>query len=248
MYYSNPVSQIDHTAYQNLNCVAATASMLADTSSLGFWNVTPARIRSLSGDTSGGITYTAASNAVQNATGGDVNLQILYWAPQNANRSTLDDLLEAPRSVGIVIHCAYTVNTPFRTGWFAGTHSVVVVAKRHRNGVKQALVMDPGRSDPKAVWWPWALLIKAAKGAAGGDFIHVLYTRDMDDVKRVAKKNGAIRSAPRQDAPRVSTITAGNVYTVYGTVRGGQWEVPYHQGRGWSKLGVNKFAHGGRIR
>lgn len=257
LYLGRPVSQIDGSWAQNLNCVLASTSELGDCSSLGFWRISPARLRSLSGDYVGGVTYDDAKKTLANATNGEVNLTIVYWAPENSSESTLDNILSARRVTGISIDAGVTRYTPFRTGTFTGGHTVVVGSKRNayvyindkRVLQKQALVMDPGHGTAKWVWWPWSLLIKAAKARTGGNMIHVIYTRDLTNVNRLVKSTGAVRTEPRMRATKVGEVTKGEIVRVITTVRGGTWEYgTHHRGIGWAKLGDKRYTHGGRVR
>ncbi len=256
LYLGKPVSQIDGSWAQNLNCVLASAAELADCSSVGYYRPTPARLRSLTGDYQGGVSYDQARSSVASYTNSEVILSVLYWAPQTSSDSTLDHLLDARRVVGISIDAGVTRYTPYRTGTFTGGHAVIVGAKRNayvwindrKVLQKQALVMDPGHGTAQWVWWPFSLLLQAAKARTGGNMIHVFYTRDLTSVKRIAKSDGAIRSEPRMRATKVGEINKGQVYYVETTTRGGSWETNGHTGIGWSKLGTGKYAHGGRLR
>lgn len=250
-YIGNPVSQLDGTWAQDWNCVAATVSELGDCSSLGFWKVPPSRIRTLTGDYLGGLTYTDAAEALKTATNGDVVVSYLYWVPS----STLDDLLNAPRISGIVIDCSVTRYTPFRTGTFTGLHSVVVGAKRiitlkRSDGTsykqKQAFVMDPINNT--WVWWPWSLLMQAANYAAGAGLIHVIYTRDLANVTRTTTSDGYIRSSAHITNNKISPFVNGKSFTVIQTIRGGVWTVQGREGKGWSRIGTNKYVVGGKLR
>lgn len=258
IYLGDAVSQLDGTAYAHQNCVAACTSVLGDTSSLSWWNVPPSRIRKLSGDTVGGLTYGDSVAALKLATGGEVDLKVLYWAPQNATTSTLDDLIDAGKVMAISILAAITRYTPYNTGTFTGRHNVVVGAKRYAtltrsDGTKftqkQGLVMDPGHTDVKWVWWPWNLIVKAATSSTGTNAIHCYYTRDLTNVKRRAKTSGAVRSTPAVTATNVvGRVVKDAEYTVLDTVKGGTWNLDVRKGTGWSKIGDKKFTHAGRIR
>lgn len=256
-YLGNAVTQLDGSKYAHQNCVLATTSVLGDTSTLGFHRITPARLRVLSGDTLGGVTYTTAAKTILGATNNEVKLTVLYWAPQNSTESTLDDILDARRATALSIDCSVTRYTPFRTGTFTGGHTITVGAKRYvtitrSDGStyrqKQAYVMDSGHSTAKWVWWPWSLLIKAAKARTGNNTIHVMYTRDVTNVTRVAASDGPIRSSATIANNKVGMVYKGKSYVVLDTVKGSAWTVDGRTGTGWSKLGAGKFVSGGRLR
>lgn len=250
-YIGNAVTQLDGSKFAHQNCVLATTSVLIDSASLGYWKVKPSRLRTLSGDTSGGVTYSLAESTAAKATDKEVNLTTVYWAPENSSESTLDNILSAPRLTAISIDAGVTRYTPFRTGTFTGGHTVTVGGKRtilvtredgSRVNQKQAYVMDSGHSDAKWVWWPWSLLIKAAKSRTGGNSIHVLYTRDLGGTKRVAKGKGAIRSSAKVTSTnRVGSLVAGQWYTVVSTVKGGTYTLDGRTMNGWNKLGTGKY-------
>lgn len=256
LYLGRPVSQVDGSWAQNLNCVLASSAELADCSSVGYYRPTPSRLRSMTGDYVGGVTYDQAKRVIADYTNNEVNLTVIYWAPENLSESTLNSILNARRVTGISIDAGVTRYTPFRTGTFTGGHTVVVGNKRsvyvyidgRRVLQKQALVMDPGHSTAEWVWWPWSLLIKAAKARTGGNMIHVLYTRDLTSTNRLAKSDGAVRSAPKMTAMKVGEVVKGQVYFTETTMRGGAWSTSGHSGIGWTQLGVGRYAHGGRIR
>lgn len=258
VYLSDAVSQLDGSKYAHQNCVAACTSALGDTSSLSWWNVPPAKIRTLTGDISGGISYDDSVAALKTATGGEVDLKVMYWAPINSTVDTLDDLITAGRVVAISILTSVTRYTPFNTGTFTGRHNVVVGAKRTilitredgtRVNQKQGLVMDPGRTTAKWVWWPWSLIIKAAKASTGSNHMHCYYTRDLTKVTRTAKSSGAVRSVPEvRTGNIVGRVVKGQGYSVLDTVRGSRWTLDGREGYGWSKIGDRKYVHGGRLR
>lgn len=251
-YLGNAVSQIDGTYYAHQNCVLATTSVLGDSASLGYWKVSPARLRRLSGDTSGGVTYGLAEDTMYRASDQEVNLTTVYWAPQNTTTSTLDNILDAPRVTAISISAAVTRYTPYRTGTFTGGHTVTVGAKRYQEIIradgsrykqKQVKVMDSGHSTARWVWWPWSLLIKAAKARTGGNSIHVLYTRDLGYFSRRAKADGAIRStaSASSSANIVGRIYEGTAYTVILTLRGGTYTLDGKKMSGWNKLSAGRY-------
>lgn len=252
-YLGEGVSQLDGSKYSQSNCVLASTTELMDCSTLGFWRVKPSNLRIISGDTEGGVSYTLAASTAKKATAGEVDLTVIYWAPENSTTSTLDNLLDSPRVTAVSISAAVTRYTPFRTGTYTGGHTVIAGAKRfatvtRADGTKyqqkQVYVMDAGHLEAKWVWWPWSLLIKAAKARTGNNTIHVLYTRDLGGVSRVAKEDGAIRSSAKvilSPSNKVGTITKGNSYTVQETVRGGSYSLDGRTMSGWNKLGTGKY-------
>lgn len=252
IYLGDAVSQLDGSTFAHQNCVAACTSELGDCDSLGYWNVRPSTIRKLTGDTSGGLSYDDSIAALKAATG--IGLKVLYWVSESA----LDDAIDSPRVAAISIDCSVTRYTPFRTGTYTGRHNVVVGGKRYVTvtrsdgstySQKQAYVMDPGRTDAVWVWWPWSLLIKAAKASTGNGTIHLYYTRDFTNVKRTVESDGAIRTSTSVTATKVGTVRKGEIYTVLTTAKGGEWgSGTTHPGNGWSKIGTSKFVNGGRLR
>jgi hypothetical protein len=254
MTYRNAAkSQLDGTPYAQSNCGATVAGRLADTATLGFWSPGGGVVRNWTGDTSGGIDYTTLASAIKSHTG--ETLTVLYFAPP----STLDDILDAPRVTGLSILCSVTVNTPYHTGNYTGRHCVEVGAKRTVNvkradgttyAQKQAYVMDPGKG-PAYVgwqWWPWSLLMKAAKASTGTDAIHLIYTRDLADTKRTAKADGGIHATADTGGTLVGSVKSGTAYSVAATLKGGGYSANGHTCYGWSELGAGKFVAGRSLR
>jgi hypothetical protein len=248
-YLGDAVTQLDGTTYQYSDCGCAGSAELADCSSLGFWRPTPARIRNLSGDTSGGVSYPDLAAAVKKATYGEVVLTPLFWVPP----STLDDIMSAPRVTGVSILCSVTINTPFRTSpTYTGRHFIVLGARRYATVTrsdgtkyqqKQGLIMDPGHSTTylKWQWWPWALIVKAATASTGNGTVNLMQTRDLGGVSRTAKANGGVHTTPSTTASLIGTVAKDKTYTVAGTVRGGGYAANGHICKGWSKRGTGQF-------
>lgn len=250
-YRGQPMTQLDGSAFAHSNCVLTVARKLADLWTLGFWQPPVRALRVATGDTSGGVTFEAAEAATARITGGEVALRHRYSAPT----STLDDLIDAGRELGVTIHTAVTAGTPFATGRFRGLHLIAVLDKRAvaytdaagaKRTQKQGLVMDPGHSAPTFRWWPWALIVKAAQAATAGAGVHVLYGRDRVNVARTVKNDGAIRSAPQLvDSPKsnvVGHVKAGQTVTVAGTVDGGPYPLGTRKNlTGWNQLGPSRF-------
>lgn len=253
IYLGGALTQIDGSSMAQSNCVIATVSEEADCSSLGYWKLKLPVLRKLTGDTSGGVNYNLARDTVKMMTGGEVVLTVLYWAPETVTNSTLTNLLDAPRVAGTIISCAVTRYTPFRTGTYTGMHSVNVGAKRiatvtRADGTKyqqkQVYVMDPGHSVAQWVWWPLSLLTKAAAASAGAGKIHLIYTRDLGAVNRIAHEDGSIRSSTKViNSPSniVGKITKDTAYQVVSTVKGTSYTLDGKTMDGWNKLGTNKY-------
>lgn len=250
-YLGQAVTQLDGSPFSHQNCVLAATSELMNCSSLGFWDVGVPRLRGISGDNYGGVTYDTAEVTASRASGGEVKLSHLYWAPETSTNSTLNSLLSAPRIVAISIDAGVTRYTPYNTGTFTGGHTVTVGSKRtvtvYRSDgssyrQKQALVMDSGHSVAKWVWWPWNLLIKAARARTGSNTINVLYTRDVGHVVRVAKADGAVRTSPKISATnKISKIYKNHSYTVLATLRGGEYNMDGRVLNGWNMIGTNRY-------
>lgn len=248
-YKGKPVSQLDGSTFAHSNCAPAVTKKLMDLWTLGYWNPLVKALRIASGDTSDGVSFTDCETAAAKLSNQEVLLKHLYWAPV----TVVDDMLEAGKEFGISILCSVTVNKPpYNTGTFIGRHAIAVLAKRTytwtdstgTHSQKQYLVMDPGKTTAKFVWWPASLLIKAALASGDGAGVHVIYGRDRTNVTRVAKATGAIRSAPAVlDDPsnKVGTILAGATYLIADTVDGGSYAQDTRTLTGWNKLGVGKF-------
>lgn len=249
MYIGDTYYQLDGTSQQEANCVPSTGTDLEDTSSLGYWRTPAPKLRSLSGQPSGGLSYDTLIAAVKKATTGEVVLTRLYGVPV----STLDDLVAAPRAIGISIDCSVTIHTPFHTGSFTGGHTVGLYGRRFYNGQKQGLIGDPGRGTssnklPK-VWWPWSLILKAALSRTGGNGINVVYTRDLEGVTVKAKAPGNIRSGASTTSADLGNVTVGATYAVAATLHGGKWTtVDGHSGYGWARLTNGRYVAGGILR
>jgi hypothetical protein len=250
-YIGPATSQIDGSRMQHYNCVAAQAKTLLNTASLGFYNPSTTTLRTASGASAyTGITYDAIDRAVYTVTNGAVNFTVRYWSPN----SFLEDLIDQGRKVAISIYTGVTrPYEDYRTGTFVGRHCVGVYAKRIArwrtpdglwHSQKQGLVMDPGHSTARFVWWPWNLILRAANASAGSGQIHVYYTADLKGSNRTVRVDVATRYSPSMSADKTGVARGGSTVDLIQTGKGGRWYYGTRSGTGWAKIGVHKWLPG----
>lgn len=225
-----PYPQGDGSWAQWLNCVLATATDLMCRASVGFWRVPASKLRTITGDTSGGVTFEQAAAATRKATGGEVELLPRY----GLTRAELKTLIDAGRAAAITISCLVTRYTTRRTNSFIGAHAVYVndydwrtsncFCEKKRPGLDHGefLVEDPGTTVAGYLWWSAELLYKAAE-ANGGGRINVMTCRDTEGVWRKGRKSGAIRQSASVNAAKIGDIEKDKVYFVVSTRNGGKW-------------------------
>jgi hypothetical protein len=254
-YIGRATSQLDGTRWQHYNCVAAQARTLIDTASCGYWRPSTASLRAAAGtDPYQGITYDAIDRAAASRTNGEVNFTVRYWA----SASLLEDLIDQGRKVAISIYTGVTrPYEDYRTGTFVGRHCVGVYAKRIArwrtpdglwHSQRQGLVMDPGHSTARFVWWPWSLILRAATASTGNGTIHVYYTANLKSSRRTMRADSALRYSPSLSAAKTGTALRGSTVDLIQTGKGGAWTYGTHAGTGWVKTGVHRWAPGGRVK
>lgn len=226
-----PYPQGDGSWAQWLNCVFACATDLMCRATIGYWRVPASKLRKISGDTSGGVTYNQAADAVKKATGGEVILEPRY----NLTRTQVKTLVDSGRAVAISISCLVTRYTSRRTNSFIGGHSVYVNdyawrtttcnCEKQKPGLDHGefLVEDPGTTHTGYLWWSASLLYKAAEARTGANSIAVLVARDTEGVWRKGRKAGAIKSSLSASAKTVASIVKDKSYFVTNTRDGLDW-------------------------
>lgn len=233
MYAPDVYHQIDGSAFAQANCVPSTGTMLMDRVSVGKWRTPAPSLRTMSGDTSGGMSYSQIAPVVADATAHEVVPTVV-----TTDRAGLKALVAAGHPVGVSIACSVTINTPYHTGSYTGGHSIYVNAWRYNAslGRDEYLVEDPGRgtlTNPLGpVWWPAWLLYKAAE-ARGGVFL--LVGRDTEGVTRTASSSGTVWSTTSKTTAK-GTFATGKAFAVVSTQNGDTWTVGTHTGSGWHKV------------
>ena len=231
--------QGDGSRYQWLNCTLANLTVAMDCASGGYWRVPASRLRVLSADTSGGLTYDQIVALAPKATANEFHVTRLYFMPIG----NLVDLLKAPRTVHISILCSVTIDTPFHTGTCVGRHNIGLYDYRvyswTANGVhhtqEQVLVGDPGtRLDYR--WWPLSLVLKAAQASDRPGACHVWYGPDLEGVTRTARLAIPLYATPSLTAAHVGGLTPGNAEQVLSTQAGPTWTYGGHTGNGWARI------------
>lgn len=240
MYIGNKLGQMDGSTYASRNCVAAVTAALIDRVTVGGIRVTGAYIRKLTGDTSGGITEIQAMKAATQATGGQVMLEPRYGLSPDQVR----DLAKSGRAFGILISCAVTRYTAFRTNYYTGLHELYV--QRYDAGTDRYLIDDPGTTTAGFMWWPASLLHKAAAAGTGYHGLQVLVARDTEGVSRIAHLvPGTIRATPDVSAASKGSVQLGKAYNVLLTTNGGPWKrEDGTTGDGWHKVRVGLTGSG----
>lgn len=244
-HYVGPLyHQIDGSAFEYDNCTLANLTTEMDCASDGFWRVPASRLRVMSGDTSGGLTYDQIVALAPRATGNEVHVARMYYIPV----SNVVTLLKAPRTVHISILCSVTLNTPFHTGNFTGRHNIGLYDYRvyawtdstGTHSQQQVLVGDPGTSADFR-WWPLGLVLKAASASATAGTCNVWYSADLEGVTRTARLGSPLYQGPSfAAAVPGATISAGTAENVIATQAGVTWSKTIsgvaRTGAGWSKI------------
>jgi hypothetical protein len=225
-----PYPQGDGSWAQWLNCVLASATDLMCRASVGYWRVAASKLRTITRDTSGGVTFEQAAAATKTATNGEVILDPRY----GLIRSEMKNLIDAGRACAVSISCWVTRYTSRRTNTFTGSHAVYVndyawrtttcFCEKDKPGLDHGeyLIDDPGTTAAGYMWWSAELVYKAAE-ANGGGRISVMVCRDTEGVWRKARKNGTIRSSTSTTSKKTGSITQGQSYFVALTLEGGDW-------------------------
>lgn len=247
-----PYAQGDGSWAQWLNCVLSCATDLMCRASVGYWRVPASKLRTITGDTSGGVSFGQAADATVRATKGEVILHPRY----SLSRYDVKVLISAGKALAIGISCLVTRYTTRRTNNFVGQHAVYVQDYAWRvNGACQCeknqqtqhaeyLVEDPGTTYTGYQWWSADLLYRAAEAHGGGSgAIATLVCQDTEGVWRVARKNGAIRNEAKGDSVRIGNIVQGKSYFVTSTRNGRPWVSDTDGGtrKNWNRV---KFGDG----
>jgi hypothetical protein len=156
MYRAEPVTQRDGSSLANSNCLMAAAAVGLDFHTLGDKTSTGAKMRSYSGDTSGGTNTDEIERAWKNGYSEDpVTRDGNPWS------KVLEDLA-AKRLVMLQVWHA-TVGGPCLSGSGAYGHGMCVAPEsRTSDGNKEWLVADPWCNPPK---WSWVRESKLKAGA-----------------------------------------------------------------------------------
>jgi hypothetical protein len=248
-----PYAQGDGSWAQWLNCVLACATDLMCRATVGYWRVAASRLRTISGDTQGGVTYNQAADVTRTATKGEVILEARY----GLSRSQVKALVNAGRAVAISISCAVTRYTSRRTNTFIGGHSVYIndyewrtttcYCEKRRPGLDHAeyLIDDPGTTSVGYLWWSADLVYRAAEARTGVGQIACLVARDTEGVWRKARTKVTIRSSPSISAKAIGTFAQGQSAFTSKTLEGGDWvaDTDGHLRNDWYrvKFGDSKY-------
>jgi hypothetical protein len=235
-YTPDVYHQLDGSAFAQANCVPSTGTMLMDRASVAKWRVPAPTLRTMSGDTSGGMSYSQIAPVVAKATANEVVPTVV-----TTDRAGLKALIAAGHGAGVSILCSVTINTPYHTGSYTGGHSIYVNAWRYNAslGRDEFLVEDPGRgtsTNPLGpVWWPAWLLYKAAEARSAGSIV-ILLGRDTEGVTRTATIAGSVRISATVTASKKGTLAVGTKYTVLATGNGGAWTISGRTGKGLQQV------------
>lgn len=214
------VKQLDGSRYAGLNCTCAAGAMALDRHTLGTDRTSGARVRSLTGDTSGGTTLPQVAAAIRS--GWNVSLEVrlgISWAG-------FDAALRAGKGAILQGSSAATKGTKWQASeTFAGNHAWFVNEGRgwaERNGVwspAEYKVYDPladGRRPAIAkspMWIPaatvrkFAALLEVTPGnRLGTGRAYAAFTRDTEPHAHF--RYGGTRTNPFPDRTRV-TVSSG---------------------------------------
>ena len=226
--FGTAYAQIDGTRFQYQNCVPSCASELISLGSVDRLKVPAWKIRNESGDTSGGIEYSLAAATVNRIT--DVRLVSYRFADWADVKEQL-----GRRSMALIIDCAKTVKTPYRTNSFTGLHSVTAAGGTVRDGTVK--VEDPGTTTAGWLRWPVDLLRRASD--LDGFHFALLgpYTEDVDRTVRLPKV--AVHRRPSNDSAVVKVLHEGDSVHVKRTLKGGPWRRDNGtEAHGWHEIGA----------
>jgi len=153
VYRAAPVTQRDGSPLASSNCLMAAAAVGLDYHSLGAKTSTGAKMRSYSGDTSGGTNTDEIERAWH--TGYDED-------PITRDGRPWSDVLEDLRAGRLVMLQVWhaTVGGPCLSGSGSYGHGLAVAPEQHSDG--RWLVADPWCSPPK---WSWVSEAKLKAGA-----------------------------------------------------------------------------------
>ena len=214
-YLPPKYSQGDGSKYQWSNCVLAVTTDLIDRDTVGALRIPASTLRTITGDTSGGVTHSQAAAAADKATKGRVKLH-----SRVITRAQMRDLGEAGIAFGVFMHTIVTKDTRFRTNGYIGLHELYV--QDYDEGDDSFLVEDPGTTQTGYQWMPASLLFRAAERAGNGS-IFVMTCQDTEDVNRVAVLKARIRATPTPKGADNGSVILGKTYWVSRTQNGGMW-------------------------
>lgn len=236
-----PYSQGDGSPYQWSNCLFACETMGMHRGTVGLWRVPASRLRTISGDTYGGVTLDQAAAAAETATKGQYQSYVRY----DITRAMLKAFVVGGHAAKVVILCSYTVKTRRRTNSFTGRHGIYINAYRwssggtncrcelresgaasHKYAHGEFYIKDPGVTSIGFRWWSAQLVYRAAEMGkpAGSGVIDVSLTRDTEGVTRVARIRAPIKASASKTAKTVGYTKAGVGYVVPSTTNGTTWE------------------------
>lgn len=210
-------SQMDGSVFGKSNCVLAVTTNLIDRATVGALRIPASTLRTITGDTSGGILHSQAAAAALKATNGRVVLTPRVLS----SRQQLRDLSQAGIAFGLFMHTAETRYTRFRTNYYIGLHELYV--QDYDAAAYSFLIEDPGTTSAGYMWWPESLVFRAAERAGNGS-IFVLTARDTEGVARKAVASGFFRAKPDLTSAHTGTLVAGKSYHVIRTVNGAMWK------------------------
>jgi len=197
---------------------------------VGYWRVAASKLRTITGDKVGGVSFNQAADATRKATQGEVNLDPRY----GLTRSDFKNLIDAGRAAAITISCYITRYTTRRTNSFIGAHAVYVndyawrtttcLCEKKKPGLDHGeyLVEDPGTTQAGYRWWSADLLYRAAE-ANGGGRINVMVCRDTEGVWRKGRMKAAIRTKASVTSKKLARIEKDRSYFVPYTREGNDW-------------------------
>lgn len=228
-YLPPKYSQGDGSTWQWSNCVLAVTTDLIDRATVGALRIPASRLRTVTGDTSGGVTHSQAASAAYKATNGRVRLY-----SRVITRAQMRDLGEAGIAFGVFMHTRITKDTRFRTNAYIGLHELYV--QDYDESDDSFLVEDPGTTQTGYQWMPASLLFRAAEYAGNGS-IYVLTCQDTEDVNRVAIQKARIRATPDPDGVDKGPVVVGRTYWVSKTANGEMWQRDDGgQSNGWHRV------------
>jgi hypothetical protein len=233
-----PETQIDGTKYQYLNCGCAVITEVLDLSSCGRIRWESHLCRRQTGDTSGGVEGGVLSAAAASYTG----QQYLISYRNVQDRKEVIDLSEE-RNLGIIINCAKTVNTKYRTNGFTGLHWATWAARsaKEKNGLITVRREDPGTT--YAGWGriPRNLLLDAAFAVRENGYWLLVGPKVCNVNVRVRVDKVVLRERPSRDAQVVSRYERGDILRALHTTTGGGWRRPNGRtvARGWWAIEQN---------
>jgi hypothetical protein len=244
-YRPHQVDQLDGSRYAGTNCTCASAAMALDRHTTGGTRTTASRVRTLTGDTSGGTNLRQNEAALIKGWNVDLDLRLPTTWPDFCFRLDMGQGAILQGASSATHGTIYSASETFR-----GNHAWFVNERRRLsvkgNRVTQFLVYDPLADGRRAgiatspMWIPepivrrFAALLNTGSRLLGDGRAYAGFTRDTDPATVVRYDLGSrelrpyhlfrvrsdrdlarVREVPRLTGKVVKTLRAGDYYYAF---------------------------------